>query len=145
MKRKITIEEEAKAKAIIEAINTQNKPIENGNRSLQAKWSIELEQDLMNMQGINIDRELSSAMAYEIQAEIDRDIITRMLNISSDSKYDKLVKPLMRQQYNSSTFLDDIINVTPMDKPKGLTQPVKLERVIEVYKAETSRKITFDE
>jgi hypothetical protein len=53
--------------------------VEAGTRRLAAKWSVELEQDLKNMNGIDIDAELTNAMSYEIQAEIDREMIARMI------------------------------------------------------------------
>jgi len=53
--------------------------VEAGTRRLAAKWSVELEQDLRNMNGIDIDAELTNAMSYEIQAEIDREMIARMI------------------------------------------------------------------
>jgi hypothetical protein len=56
--------------------------VEAGTRRLAARWSVELEQDLKNMNGLDIDSELTNAMSYEIQAEIDREMIIRMLQIS---------------------------------------------------------------
>ena len=56
--------------------------VEAGTRRLAARWSIELEQDLKNMNGLDIDSELTSAMSYEIQAEIDREMIIRMIQIA---------------------------------------------------------------
>jgi len=56
--------------------------VEAGTRRLAARWSVELEQDLRNMNGLDIDSELTNAMSYEIQAEIDREMIIRMLQIS---------------------------------------------------------------
>lgn len=53
--------------------------VEAGTRRLAAKWSVELEQDIKNMNGIDIDSELTNAMSYEIQAEIDREMIMRMI------------------------------------------------------------------
>lgn len=53
--------------------------VEAGTRRLGARWSIELEQDLKNMNGIDIDAEITNAMSYEIQAEIDREMIVRMI------------------------------------------------------------------
>jgi len=51
-------------------------------RRLAARWSIELEQDLRNMNGLDIDNELTNAMSYEIQAEIDREMIMRMIQVT---------------------------------------------------------------
>jgi hypothetical protein len=55
--------------------------VEAGTRRLAARWSVELEQDLKNMNGLDIDSELTNAMSYEIQAEIDREMIIRMLQV----------------------------------------------------------------
>ena len=55
--------------------------VEAMTRRLAAKWSVELEQDLKNMNGIDIDSELTTTMSYEIQAEIDREMIARMIQV----------------------------------------------------------------
>lgn len=56
--------------------------VEAGTRRLAARWSVELEQDLKNMNGLDIDSELTNAMSYEIQAEIDREMVIRMIQIA---------------------------------------------------------------
>jgi len=60
-------------------VSFEKTAVEAGTRRLAAKWSVELEQDLKNMNGIDIDSELTNAMSYEIQAEIDREMIVRMI------------------------------------------------------------------
>jgi len=60
-------------------VSFEKTAVEAGTRRLAAKWSVELEQDLKNMNGIDIDAELTNAMSYEIQAEIDREMIMRMV------------------------------------------------------------------
>jgi len=60
-------------------VSFEKTAVEAGTRRLAAKWSVELEQDLRNMNGIDIDAELTNAMSYEIQAEIDREMIARMI------------------------------------------------------------------
>jgi hypothetical protein len=55
--------------------------VEAGTRRLAARWSVELEQDLKNMNGLDIDSELTNAMSYEIQAEIDREMVMRMVQV----------------------------------------------------------------
>ena len=52
-----------------------------GTRRLAAKWSVELEQDIRNMNGIDIDGEMTNAMSYELQAEIDREMVMRMVQV----------------------------------------------------------------
>lgn len=56
--------------------------VEAGTRRLAARWSIELEQDLKNMNGLDIDSELTNAMSYELQAEIDREMVIRMIQVA---------------------------------------------------------------
>lgn len=60
-------------------IRFEKTAVEAGTRRIAGKWSVELEQDLRNMNGIDIDNELTNAMSYEIQAEIDREMIIRMI------------------------------------------------------------------
>jgi hypothetical protein len=62
-------------------VSFEKTAVEALTRRLAAKWSVELEQDLKNMNGIDIDAELTNAMSYEIQAEIDREMIARMIQV----------------------------------------------------------------
>ena len=63
-------------------VSFEKTAVEAGTRRLGARWSVELEQDLKNMNGIDIDTELTNAMSYEIQAEIDREMLVRMIQVS---------------------------------------------------------------
>jgi len=63
-------------------VSFEKTAVEAGTRRLAARWSVELEQDLKNMNGIDIDTELTNAMSYELQAEIDREMIVRMIQVS---------------------------------------------------------------
>ena len=63
-------------------VSFEKTSVEAGTRRLAAKWSVELEQDLKNMNGIDIDTELTNAMSYEIQAEIDREMLMRMVQVA---------------------------------------------------------------
>lgn len=62
-------------------VSFEKTAVEATTRRLAAKWSVELEQDLKNMNGIDIDSELTNTMSYEIQAEIDREMIARMIQV----------------------------------------------------------------
>lgn len=62
-------------------IEFEKTAVEAGTRRLATKWSIELEQDLKNMNGIDIDNEMVNAMSYELQAEIDREMVMRMVHV----------------------------------------------------------------
>lgn len=63
-------------------VSFEKTAVEAGTRRLAARWSVELEQDLKNMNGIDIDTELTNAMSYELQAEIDREMIVRMIQVA---------------------------------------------------------------
>ena len=63
-------------------VSFEKTAVEAGTRRLAARWSVELEQDLKNMNGIDVDTELTNAMSYEIQAEIDREMLMRMIQVA---------------------------------------------------------------
>jgi len=65
-------------------VSFEKTAVEAGTRRLAARWSVELEQDLKNMNGIDIDTELTNAMSYELQAEIDREMLIRMIRVALD-------------------------------------------------------------
>jgi len=69
-------------------VSFEKTAVEAGTRRLAARWSVELEQDLKNMNGIDIDTELTNAMSYEIQAEIDREMLMRMLQVAVNAEAD---------------------------------------------------------
>jgi hypothetical protein len=64
------------------SLKIEKKAVEAGTRRLATSWSMELEQDLMNMNGIDIDAEMTNAMSYEIQSEIDREMVVRMIQVA---------------------------------------------------------------
>jgi hypothetical protein len=66
-------------------VSFEKTAVEAGTRRLAARWSVELEQDLKNMNGIDIDTELTNAMSYEIQAEIDREMLMRMVQVACNA------------------------------------------------------------
>ena len=68
-------------------VSFEKTAVEAGTRRLAARWSVELEQDLKNMNGIDIDSELTNAMSYELQAEIDREMIIRMIQTALNAGY----------------------------------------------------------
>jgi hypothetical protein len=55
--------------------------VEPGTRRLATKFSLELEQDLRNMNGLEIDAEMTNVMSYELAAEIDRELIIRAIQV----------------------------------------------------------------
>lgn len=57
----------------------EKKAVEAGTRRIGTSWTLELEQDIRNMNGIDIENEVTAMMSYELQTEIDREMIVRML------------------------------------------------------------------
>jgi len=56
--------------------------IEAKSRKLGAAFSLESAQDLKSMQGIEIEREMLNILNYEVAAELDREILGRMMQAS---------------------------------------------------------------
>lgn len=50
--------------------------VEANTRKLRSRWSLEVAQDVKAMHGINLEEEMMDILAYEITAEIDRELIT---------------------------------------------------------------------
>lgn len=57
----------------------EKKAVEAGSRKIATSWSLELEEDLKNTNGIDISNESITSLSYELQAEIDREMLVRML------------------------------------------------------------------
>lgn len=60
--------------------------VEAGTRRLSTSWTLETEEDLKNTNGIDIDTEATQQMSYELQAEIDREMVVRMLFCALSNK-----------------------------------------------------------
>lgn len=61
-------------------IKVESQQIRAGTRKLKASWTLELQQDLANVHSLDIDAEMVNMLSYEIQAEIDREMVQRMVN-----------------------------------------------------------------
>lgn len=56
--------------------------VEAKSRKLGSHWSLELAEDMMNMHGVNAEDEMVNIMSYELQAEIDRQLLAEMVKAS---------------------------------------------------------------
>lgn len=54
------------------------KTVEAKTRKLQAKWTLEAQDDSMDLHGIDLEQELTAALSDEIIRELDREIIFRL-------------------------------------------------------------------
>lgn len=57
------------------SLTIEKAQIEAKTRKLRSRWSLEVAQDLNAMHGLDIEAEMLDILSYEIQAEIDREIV----------------------------------------------------------------------
>jgi len=58
-------------------------PVEAKSRKLSARWAFEAAQDAQAQQGIDIEAEIMAALAQEITAEIDQEILASLRSLAS--------------------------------------------------------------
>ncbi len=73
------------------SIQILKQPVEAKSRKLSARWTFEAAQDAQAQQGIDVEAEIMAALAQEITAEIDQEIIgsLRTLAGSDDESFDQ--------------------------------------------------------
>jgi len=65
-------------------------PVEAKSRKLSARWTFEAAQDAQSQQGIDIEAEIMAALAQEITAEIDQEILASLRALASvEQTYDQ--------------------------------------------------------
>jgi hypothetical protein len=65
-------------------------PVEAKSRKLSARWTFEAAQDAQAMQGIDIEAEIMAALAQEITAEIDQEVLASLRALASvEQTYDQ--------------------------------------------------------
>ena len=61
-------------------LTVENREIKARTRKLKARWTVESQQDLAAMHNIDLEEEMMDIMAYEIAAEIDRELVARIVS-----------------------------------------------------------------
>ena len=65
-------------------------PVEAKSRKLSARWTFEAAQDAQAQQGIDIEAEIMAALAQEITAEIDQEILASLRSLATvEQTYDQ--------------------------------------------------------
>jgi hypothetical protein len=64
------------------SIQILKQTVEAKTRKLSARWTFESAQDAQSQQGIDVEAEIMAALAQEITAEIDQEIITSLLTLA---------------------------------------------------------------
>ena len=65
------------------SIQILKQTVEAKTRKLQARWTFESAQDAQAQQGIDVEAEIMAALAQEITAEIDQEIITSLRSLAA--------------------------------------------------------------
>jgi hypothetical protein len=69
-------------------LTVEKAQVEAVTRKLRSRWSLEVAQDLKAMHGLNLEEEMMDILAYEITAEIDRELIsTIQASVSGVTNY----------------------------------------------------------
>jgi hypothetical protein len=72
------------------SIQILKQPVEAKTRKLSARWTFEAAQDAQAQQGIDIEAEIMAALAQEITAEIDQEILSSLRGLAgTGSTYDQ--------------------------------------------------------
>ena len=76
--------------AAIQEVNmtVEKAQVEAKTRKLRSRWSLEVAQDLKAMHGLDLEEEMMDILAYEITAEIDREIINKVNSVAVSSTWD---------------------------------------------------------
>jgi hypothetical protein len=65
------------------SIQILKQTVEAKTRKLSARWTFEAAQDAQAQQGIDIEAEIMAALAQEITAEIDQEVLASLLNLAN--------------------------------------------------------------
>ena len=72
------------------SIQILKSPVEAKSRKLSARWTFEAAQDAQAQQGIDIEAEIMAALAQEITAEIDQEILASLRGLATvEETYDQ--------------------------------------------------------
>jgi len=72
------------------SIQILKSPVEAKSRKLSARWTFEAAQDAQAQQGIDIEAEIMAALAQEITAEIDQEILNSLRGLATvEETYDQ--------------------------------------------------------
>ena len=66
------------------SIQILKQTVEAKTRKLSARWTFEAAQDAQAQQGIDIEAEIMAALAQEITAEIDQEVLSSLMNLAGN-------------------------------------------------------------
>ena len=66
-------------------------PIHVGTRKLHSSFSVESQQDIKAMRGIDVMQSMIDSLAYEMTSEIDKEVIRSILDRIEITHFDRLI------------------------------------------------------
>ena len=66
-------------------------PIRVGTRKLHSSVTLEAQQDIKDMRGIDVMKSMFDSLAYEMTAEIDKETISRILDRIEITHFDRII------------------------------------------------------
>lgn len=66
-------------------------PIHAGSRKLHSSFSVEAQQDIKAMKGIDMMQSMLDSLTYEMTSEIDKETIRRMLDRIEITHFDRII------------------------------------------------------
>lgn len=66
-------------------------PIRVGTRKLHSYFSLESQQDIKAMRGVDMMQSMSDSLAYEMTSEIDKETIRRILDRIEITHFDRII------------------------------------------------------
>lgn len=65
------------------SMTIEKSQVDAKTRKLRSRWSLEVAQDIKAMHGLDLEEEMMDALAYEITAEIDRELVTKIDTVAA--------------------------------------------------------------
>lgn len=72
-------------------------PIRVGTRKLHSSFSVETQQDIKAMKGIDMMKSMLDSLTYEMTSEIDKETIRRMLDRIEITHFDRIIHWNLRE------------------------------------------------
>ena len=66
-------------------------PIRVGTKKLHNSVTLEVQQDINYMRGIDVMKSMIDSLAYEMTSEIDKETISRMLDLIEITHFDRII------------------------------------------------------
>lgn len=84
----------------------EKQQVEAKTRKLRSRWSLEVAQDLKAMHGLDLEEEMMDILAYEITAEIDREIVNEIRLAANQNAKSNITGKLGNLDWSNAAHFD---------------------------------------